>query len=91
MQFRIGDRVEVVAPEDNYPTVGLRGTIVWSNSDYDMVGVQHDEKFRGGHTCTKHNKKFSESGKGLWYYSPAHQLKHCGLEFRTDIDLEDIL
>ena len=67
--FKVGDRVVVVHPEDNFKTVGLTGTVVYIVGNH--VGVQHDEPFLYGHGCDGR----SIDGCGLWYSKPKSQLR----------------
>ncbi|MEG1649919.1 MAG: hypothetical protein RR277_08525 [Rikenellaceae bacterium] len=72
MKFEAGDRVEVVAREVLYETVGLLGTVLYIR-DYagsPCVGVVHDCEFRGGHTLDG----VCKFGYGLRYFDAENQL-----------------
>ena len=67
--LKIGDRVLVVQPEDDYETVWLTGTVV--SFENNCVGIQHDKPFPGGHQC----RGKATDGFGLWYSHPCDQLQ----------------
>lgn len=69
MVFKIGDKVEVIAPEGSYKgAVGMFGTVTIVVPS--AVGVVHDKPM-GGHNL-KGNCRY---GYGLWYHKPEYQLR----------------
>ena len=55
--FQVGDRVRAIAPVAGYNNlIGMTGVVVHVRDD-DMIGVEFDEEFRGGHSASGYGKK----------------------------------
>lgn len=70
--FKVGDRVRIVAPEmGNSFLVGLMGTVCSIPKDSEAVGVAHDHSPYELHDCDGACAR----GLGFWYFHPDRQLE----------------